>query len=167
MTCLLTRCGCLFLASLAVALPSAGCGKAKPATAPVIGRVLLDGEPIAAAAVMFEPLDGGVPARGSTGGDGSFTLSTFARDDGALVGRHRVSISKFVTEGVAANELGLEAAPGLQPKAVLPVRYADPRTSGLEATVEAGGRASSSRSCRRQKDDPRSRLKPKKIFVVA
>lgn len=142
MTCLLTRCGCLFLASLAVALPSAGCGRAQPATAPVIGRVLLDGKPIAAAAVMFEPLDGGVPARGSTGGDGSFTLSTFAREDGALVGRHRVSISKFVTEDVAANELGLEAAPGppgFQPKAALPVRYADPKTSGLEATVEAKG----------------------------
>jgi len=124
MTCLLTRCGCLFFASLAVALPSAG---------------------------MFEPLDGGVPTCGSTGGDGSSTLSTFAHDDGTLVGPHRVPISKFVTAGVAAKELGLEAAPGLQPKAALPVRYADPKTSGLEATVEAGGRASSSRSCRRQK----------------
>ena len=139
---LVSRCGCLFLASLALALPAAGCSQAKPATAPVTGRVLLDGKPVAAAAVMFEPLDGGVPARGSTGADGSFTLSTFARDDGALVGRHRVSISKFVTEGVAANELGLEAAPGppgLQPKAALPARYADPKTSGLEATVEAEG----------------------------
>lgn len=132
----------LALAALVLALPAAGCGKAKPATAPVTGRVLLDGKPVADAAVMFEPVDGGVPARGSTRGDGGFTLSTFARDDGALVGRHRVSISKFVTEGVAANELGLEAAPGppgLQPKAALPSRYADPKTSGLEAAVEAGG----------------------------
>ena len=132
----------LALAAVVLALPAWGCGKAKPATAPVTGRVLLDGKPVADAAVMFEPIAGGVPARGSTGGDGSFTLSTFARDDGALVGRHRVSISKFVTEGVAANEFGLEAAPGppgLQPKAALPARYADPKTSGLEATVEAGG----------------------------
>jgi len=134
--------GRLLLAMAVLALPAVGCGKAKPATAPVTGRVLLDGKPVADAAVMFEPVDGGVPARGSTGGDGGFTLSTFARDDGAIVGRHRVSISKFVTEGVAANEFGLEAAPGppgLQPKAALPARYADPKTSGLEATVEAGG----------------------------
>ena len=136
------RCIRLLLAGFVLALPAVGCGKAKPATAPVTGRVLLDGKPVADAAVMFEPVDGGVPARGSTSGDGGFTLSTFARDDGALVGRHRVSISKFVTEGMAANELGLEAAPGppgLQPKAALPARYADPKTSGLEATVEAGG----------------------------
>ena len=132
----------LMLTAAVLALPAAGCGKAKPATAPVTGRVLLDGKPVADAAVMFEPVDGGVPARGSTRSDGGFTLSTFARDDGAIVGRHRVSISKFVTEGVAANELGLEAAPGppgVQPKAGLPGRYADPKTSGLEATVEAGG----------------------------
>jgi hypothetical protein len=130
------------LAGLLVALAAAGCGKAKPATAPVTGRVLLDGKPVAGAAVMFEPVEGGVPARGGTGADGGFTLSTFGRDDGALVGRHRVSVSKFVTEGVAANELGLEAAPGppgLQPKAALPARYAAPKTSGLEATVEPGG----------------------------
>jgi hypothetical protein len=130
------------LAGLLLALAAAGCGKAKPATAPVTGRVLLDGKPLAGAAIMLEPVSGGVPARGSTGGDGSFTLSTFGRDDGALVGRHRVSVSKFVVEAVAANELGLEAAPapaGLQPKASLPARYADAKTSGLEATVEAGG----------------------------
>lgn len=142
MTRLLSRGTRLMLAGFLLALPAAGCGKAKPATAPVTGRVLLDGKPVADAAVMFEPVDGGVPARGSTGADGGFTLSTFARDDGGLLGRHRVSISKFVTEGVAANELGLEAAPGapgLQPKAALPTRYADPKTSGLEATVEAAG----------------------------
>jgi hypothetical protein len=142
MTRVFRRRSCLPLAGLLVVLASTGCGKTKPATAPVTGRVLLDGKPVAAAAVMFEPVDGGVPARGSTGADGSFTLSTFARDDGALVGRHRVSVSKFVTEGVAANEFGLEAAPGqpgLQPKAALPARYADAKTSGLEATVEAGG----------------------------
>ena len=132
----------LLLAAALVTLPLCGCGKPKPATAAVRGRVLLDGKPVAGAAVMFEPVDGGVPGRGSTGADGSFSLTTFTRDDGVLLGRHRVSISKFVTEGLVANELGLEsgpAAPGLQPKAMLPVRYFDPKTSGLEATVEADG----------------------------
>lgn len=142
MNCVFSRRVSLAIAGLLLALAGAGCGKAKPATAPVAGRVLLDGKPVAGAAVMFEPVEGGVPARGGTGADGSFTLSTFGRDDGALVGRHRVSVSKFVVEGVAANELGLEAAPGqpgAQPKAAVPVRYADPKTSGLEATVDAAG----------------------------
>ena len=132
----------LLLAAALITLPLSGCGKPKPATAAVQGRVLLDGKPVAGAAVMFEPVNGGVPGRGSTGADGSFMLTTFTRDDGALLGRHRVSVSKFVTEGVVANDQELESAPGtpgVQPKAVLPVRYADPKTSGLEATVAAEG----------------------------
>ncbi len=127
-----------------LAAAAVGCGTPKPATAPVAGRVLVDGKPLAEAAVLFEPVAGGVPARGSTRADGSFTLSTFTRDDGALVGRHRVAISKVTTGDVAVDEFGLEAAlpkPGLEPKSVLPRRYADPATSGLEATVEAGGMA--------------------------
>jgi len=123
-------------------LAPAGCGPKKPVTAPVAGRVLLDGKPVAEAAVLFQPVDGGVPARGGTDAEGRFGLSTFARDDGALVGRHRVVVSKVVGETVAANELGLEAAPApaaAQPKAVLPRRYADPATTSLEAVVEPQG----------------------------
>jgi hypothetical protein len=122
-------------------LAPAGCGPKKPATAPVAGRVLLDGRPVADAAVLFQPVAGGVPARGGTDAEGRFRLSTFARDDGALVGRHRVLVSKVVGETVAANDLGLEAAPApaAQPKAVLPPRYADPATTSLEATVEPQG----------------------------
>lgn len=124
-----------------VILTPPGCGPKKPATAPVAGRVLLDGKPVADAAVLFQPVDGGVPARGGTDAEGRFRLSTFARDDGAIVGRHRVVVSKVVGETVAANELGLEAAPApaAQPKAVLPPRYADPATTSLEATVEPEG----------------------------
>lgn len=126
--------------ALAILAP-AGCGRKKPATAPVAGRVLLDGKPVADAAVLFQPVDGGVPARGGTDAEGRFRLSTFARDDGAIVGRHRVVVSKVVGETVAANELGLEAgpSPASQPKAVLPRRYADPATTSLEATVEPQG----------------------------
>jgi hypothetical protein len=127
-----------------LAAAAVGCGTPKPATAPIAGRVLVDGKPLAEAAVLFEPVAGGVPARGSTRADGSFTLSTFGRDDGALVGRHRVAISKVTTGDVAVDEFGLEASlpkPGVEPKSVLPRRYADPATSGLEATVEAGGTA--------------------------
>jgi hypothetical protein len=132
----------LISAALLAMLAAAGCGKAKPATAPVAGTVLHDGKPLADAAVLFEPLAGGVPARGSTDSDGRFTLSTFDRNDGALVGRHRVAISKVTTANVAVDEFGLEAAPppaGLEQKSLLRRRYADPATSGLEAAVESGG----------------------------
>jgi len=119
-----------------------GCGGSKPATAPVSGTVLLDGKPVADAAVLFEPAEGGVPARGSTDSTGQFSLSTFTRGDGAVPGRHRVAISKMIMEGIKADDFGLEdssAAPASQPKSGVPRRYADPATSGLEATVEPGG----------------------------
>jgi len=123
-------------------LVASGCGGSKPATAPVSGTVLLDGKPVADAAVLFEPAEGGVPARGSTDATGQFTLSTFARGDGALPGRHRVAISKMIMEGIKADAFGLEdssAAPASPPKSAIPRRYADPATSSLEATVEPGG----------------------------
>lgn len=132
-TAMLAVCLMIFLA--------VGCGPRRPATVRVSGRVLLDGAPLPAAAVLFEPVSGGVPARGSTGSDGTFTLTTFTRGDGALPGRHRVAVSKVVVEGVAAGPDGLEAAPPAGPpteRAVVPTRYADPATSGLEATVAAG-----------------------------
>lgn len=125
---------------LLVAALCAGCGTRPPATAPVTGRVLLDGQPLAAAAVLFEPVEGGVPARGSTGPDGTFTLNTFARGDGALLGRHRVAVSKVVVEGVAVDATGLEAGPPEGPvreRVVVPLRYGVPATSGLDATVAA------------------------------
>ncbi len=131
-----------FLFPACLMLVGSGCGGSKPATAPVSGTVLLDGKPVADASVLFEPTEGGVPARGSTDASGQFSLSTFTRGDGAVPGRHRVAISKMIIEGIKADDFGLEdssVTPASQPKSAIPRRYADPATSGLEATIEPGG----------------------------
>lgn len=128
--------------ALVACLAVTGCGPRRPATAAVAGRILLDGQPLAGAAVLFEPVAGGRPARGSTRDDGGFTLTTFDRDDGVVPGRHRVAVTKVVVEGMAADAIGLEAAPAAGPlveRAVVPSRYGDPAASGLEADVPAGG----------------------------
>lgn len=85
----------------------AGCGGGDgPATAPVSGKVTLDGQPLAGATVNFatETFVGS----GKTGSDGSFSLVT-----GAEVGENKVWISKFVApEGGDFNdnpEEGLDA----------------------------------------------------------
>jgi hypothetical protein len=61
------------------------------------------------------------------GADGSFSLSTYDKDDGAPAGEYAVTIEwqKLVTKGQEA-----EVGPN-----VLPDRYGKPQTSPLKATV--------------------------------
>ena len=91
--------------------------------------------------MLFMPEAGGAPGRGATATDGSFTLSTFAGGDGALIGRHREAIVKDEVTGIKADAGGLSgpaAAGGPKVKRLVPARYTDPATSGLTADVAAG-----------------------------
>ena len=102
---------------------------------------MLDGKPIAGAAVLFSPVAGGVPGRATTVADGSFTLSTFGVGDGAMVGLHRVGISKMNVTGFVATADGLSGkldGHQIELRNVVPERYMNPATSGFEATVEWG-----------------------------
>ncbi len=116
-----------------------GCGDSGPQLAPVTGQVLLDGEPVADAGVLFSPNTPGPAASGSTDEQGNFSLMTGSRD-GALVSSHRVVISKSETRGVSADADGLSGAVvdgGWLFVDHLPRRYNDPKTSGLTADVAA------------------------------
>src|SRR4051812_25342786 len=75
-----------------------GCGG--PKLAPVKGRVMWNGKPVAQAHLSFSPVakdeanrEPGKPATGFTDADGNFVLSTYRPLDGAQVGEHRVVIS--------------------------------------------------------------------------
>jgi hypothetical protein len=76
----------------------AGCGGG-PATAPVSGRVTLDGQPLPNAAVMFQPFDPGNnnPGPGSGGKtdeEGRYTLTVIGTQaNGAVVAKHKVRIN--------------------------------------------------------------------------
>lgn len=126
---------------LVLMLCVAGCGgPARPAMAPVKGKVLLDNAPIEGAAVMFVPSGGGRPALGSTNAAGEFELMTFATGDGALLGEHKVSITKKEISGVVSEDglSGSVAPGGIQEKWIVPERYSQAETSGLTAKVERG-----------------------------
>ena len=112
----------------------AGCGRSG-AVVPVQGRVLLDGKPVAGAAVLFEPTSGGVPATGTTDSEGKFSLTTTGQGPGAAVGAHNVSVSKqtFAQPGRKVEEGEIVAM-----KSETPVKYASPATSGLTVEVTKG-----------------------------
>lgn len=107
-----------------------------PQPTKVTGRVTLDGQPLADARIVFTPQKGRA-ASGATDAQGRYSLSTFAKDDGALPGVYRVTITAQDSQDPAEPKRPEpnRAAPG---RPAIPARYSDPRTTGLTTEVRAG-----------------------------
>lgn len=79
-----------------------GCGDGAN-FAPVSGRVMLNGEPLASTYLVFEP-EGGLPEQASTGktdSSGQYTLTVVGtQKPGALVGRHRVQLTTVAPDAM-------------------------------------------------------------------
>jgi hypothetical protein len=126
------------LVSLVLALLPAVCGCASYKTAPVSGRVTLDGKPLPYATVMFVPeaaqtgKDPVPSSVGDTNEDGRYTLvlASGGKTAGAVVGKHKVII---VMGGRAAAN---DTEPTFHKQ--LPARYN--RRTELECDVPAKGR---------------------------
>jgi hypothetical protein len=90
--------GLLGLISL-VSLLGCGAGSDDLPTAKVSGKVTANGAPVTGGDLVFAPIGKGKNAGGTVGSDGSFTLTTYIKDDGAIVGKHKVT---FTPASVAA-----------------------------------------------------------------
>ena len=118
-------------------LTFAGCGEGLPPTYPVEGRVVLpDGKPLSGGLVEFQSIGGegmSVNASGTIGADGSFRLTTYKEDDGAVAGRHRAIVRP------PREDLDIEdAATAGRPEPIIDPRFENYDTSGLEFTVKEG-----------------------------
>jgi hypothetical protein len=114
-----------------------GCGGIS--TAPVTGKVILDGKPLAGATVTFIPegTNPGPTSSGQTDSNGQYSLAlvTDAHVKGAVVGKHKVKIS--------AMEGGGDSAAGADPKPRVDKVPAEYNTnSGITFDVPAGGTSS-------------------------
>jgi hypothetical protein len=102
-----------------------GCGSnneqavERTAAVAIKGKVSLKGKPMTQGSVSFEPTDGGREAHGTIGADGTFTLTTFKANDGAIRGTHRVAV-KASTGGK---------------KDLVPLKYQSYSSSGVEIEV--------------------------------
>ena len=126
-----------------------GCGPAGPEMGQVTGKVTMDGSLVTEGSVQFWP-ESGRPSRGSIDEDGTFRLTTFKSNDGALVGDHRVTIkSTQLSEPQPEIEsTAAEIAHFSQKKAkpirasrvvwIVPQKYSEFDTSPLVATVKSG-----------------------------
>ena len=107
-----------------------GCGPERPLVYPVKGQVFFNGKPATGATVFLHAMTvKGVSAQnpaqerpyGRVQADGSFQISTFAKDDGAPVGPYRVTI--LWTKKAGKNDMDEES--------LLPAELMDPNRSGL------------------------------------
>lgn len=108
----------------------AGCDRG-PKLAPVTGKVLYNGKPLEFGSVMFQP-PSGQPAVGEIQADGTFTLSTFQLNDGAVVGSHKVRIACYESQRSSAAKGPGEQSLG---RLLIPMKYTLFDQSGLTAEV--------------------------------
>ncbi|QDT67526.1 hypothetical protein MalM25_04250 [Planctomycetes bacterium MalM25] len=100
----------LALLSLAVL----GCGGPDYVVAPVTGAVLLDGQPLTGGRISFAPqssgesVKSGKPGFGDIQPDGSFVVSTYGEQDGAVVGKHRITLINSDPDSPAGKRIGVK-----------------------------------------------------------
>jgi hypothetical protein len=109
---------------------------ALPGSVPVSGVVLYDGKPLGQGTVRFAPESGGQPATGAIV-DGRFQMRTTASSPGVVKGRYRISIVSEKVGAVADLPDGVPPDPNNlpRPESLIPARYSDAGTSGLEVDV--------------------------------
>jgi hypothetical protein len=115
---------------LAIALILGGCGSNDKKTAVVRGIVTYNGKAVPNGTISFIPVEGR-SATGEIKPDGSYTLTTFRKGDGAIIGQHKVVI-------VAMEDMSnrLPEARNPMPPSIIPLKYTSLATSDLRADVK-------------------------------
>ena len=129
--------GPVALCLLAGCLAVVGCAKpGRAPTAKAAGTLSAGGAPLAGVNVTFTPA-AGRSASATTDAEGRFSLSTFAPGDGAVPGKHRVTLSLKEADVPMP---GTPEAAAYKP-APLPFakKYAGLATTDLEIEIPAGG----------------------------
>ncbi len=118
-------CGLLMLSSTLY-----GCGDGRPRAYPTIGRVTFpDGSPAHVGTVELKSVEHSIHARGTIQPDGTFVLSTYRPDDGAIAGKHNCVVVQFIiAEDLQGKIHGTQG--------VIDPRFASYSTSGLTCTIE-------------------------------
>jgi hypothetical protein len=129
--------GPVALCLLAACLAITGCAKpGRAPTAKAAGALSAGGAPLAGVNVTFTPA-AGRSASGTTDAEGRFSLSTFAPGDGAVPGKHRVTLS--LKEADVPMPGTPEAAAYKPPPLPFAKKYAGLATTDLEIEIPPGG----------------------------
>jgi hypothetical protein len=132
-------CGHILVWSVALGF-LAGCGGGEESaheTVVVTGTVTVNNSPVEGAIVSFHPEKGRV-ATGKTDSEGKYTLQTFKANDGATLGKHKVTISHNAASSTPSNDpMAIKKA--AKAKSPINKKYATVKTSDLNAEVTKDG----------------------------
>lgn len=117
------------LAVAAALLLAVSCSDGRLKTAPVQGRVTYDGKSVPQGSIMFQPDQG--PSATANIKDGTYVLKTYRDGDGAVVGKHRVTLISLEDQ---SGRLPEDRNP--LPPPIVPLKYNFPDKSGLTADVK-------------------------------
>ena len=110
-----------------------GCNSGRLKTYPVQGKVVFaNGTPVKVGTVETKSVQHNVQATGSIDLDGSFTLTTYQPNDGAVAGEHRCVVVQFIQ---------LEEIPNYRPSTmgVVNRKHSMYSTSELSFTIQPDG----------------------------
>src|SRR5262249_31936680 len=97
------------------------------------GKVTIGGQPLASAMITFHPEKEGNTGQAASDPDGSYVLNTYGTQDGAVVGRHTVTVERYLPPMPTQPGGKLPSA-----KASVPKKYTRPETSPLKVEVKPG-----------------------------
>lgn len=144
----------------AVIVSLSGCGDSntleRPGVVPVTGVVLYNGDPVVNASVAFMTDKAPRAAIGTTNDKGEFKLTTYEANDGAVVGTHKITVTKveasepttapppggLMDPADLASGYSKQVSPGTtaeKPKDLVPAKYGDMKTTPLSEEVKAEG----------------------------
>lgn len=128
----------------AVVLAVCGCGGGSELNlAPVKGKVLLDGQPLAGVSVSFIPDTAkgttGPQSGGTTNDQGEFTLSAPDGGEGAVVGFHLILVSPPFREDQGSSTEGPNKVDEATSTVEVPEKYQNFATTDLTEEVKADG----------------------------
>jgi ribosomal protein S12 len=110
-----------------------GCNNGQLKTYPVQGKVVFaDGSPVKVGTIETKSVEHGLQATGSIELDGSFTLTTYQPNDGAVAGQHRCVVIQFIQ---------VEEIPNYRPSTlgVVHAKHSTYSTSELSFQVDPNG----------------------------
>lgn len=126
----------IFVVVGAILIFTSGCNKHQQ-LAEVHGRITLAGKPIGPGDILFIPDTtkgtSGKTAVGHFEEDGHYTLTTYRKNDGVIIGYHKV----MITPRPVGVEPGDEFASNAKRLPPISAKYRDPAQSPLSATIRS------------------------------